>query len=139
MRTGFALQHETPVGDNMIQTMFDLIQPVLEKGMILAGQYAKACGRDTMLDEDVEYAMKYCIMYKVGESSGSIFQDEDDIEVEEEEIEIVDPEDCPEFKRYSGADSQMKRVNDAYDGWKDWEPESPIQEILKNALDNNEF
>jgi hypothetical protein len=33
----------------------------------------------------------------------------------------------------------MKRVNDAYDGWKDWEPESPIQEILKNALDNNEL
>lgn len=139
MRTGFALPHENPVGDNMIQTMFGLIQPVLETGMILAGKYAKGCGRDTMLDQDVEYAMKYCIMYKVGESTGSIFQDEDDIEVEEEEIEIVEPEDCPDFKRYSGDDNELKRVNDAYDAWNNWKPESPIQELLKNALDNNEL
>ena len=44
----------------------NIIQPILEQSVILAAEYAKACGRDTVLSEDLEYAMKYCTMYEVG-------------------------------------------------------------------------
>ena len=70
MQTGFG-----DAGDRMaeqyIDTMTNLLLPVLEQSTLLAAEYSKACGRDTLLPEDMEYAMKYCAMYKVGESIGS--------------------------------------------------------------------
>jgi hypothetical protein len=108
---------------------------------VLAAEYCKACGRDVMLDEDIEYAMKYCIMHRVGQASGSIFNEgEIDLdEDEEDEIEVVPVDELPTFTRYTGNNSQMIRINQAYDEWKEWKPESPAQKILKNALDNNEL
>ena len=139
MRTGFDPLVENSLVNNFAETINSLIQPVLEESVVLAGMYAKACGRDTLLDKDIEYAMRYCIMYKVGQG-GSIFNFEDEDEDEDDEdIEVVAPEDCPEFTRYSGDDTLMKQINEAHDRWNDWTPPSPIQEILKNALDNNEF
>ena len=59
MQTGFG-----DSGDNMaeqyISTMMNIVTPVLEKSMVLACEYAKACGRDIVLPEDIEYASKYC-------------------------------------------------------------------------------
>ena len=51
----------------------NIIQPVLERSMVLAAEYAKACGRDIVLGEDMEYAMKYCAMNEVGKKLGSHF------------------------------------------------------------------
>jgi hypothetical protein len=116
MQTGFG-----DSGDNMaeqyITTMMNIVTPVLEKSMVLACEYAKVCGRDIVLPEDIEYASKYCAMYTVGEDIGSIFpeiyndQDEED---EEDEIEEVDDADCPPFARYSGTEERFKRINEAY-------------------------
>ena len=65
MQTGFG-----DAGDRMaeqyIDTMTNLLLPVLEQSTLLAAEYSKACGRDTLLPEDMEYAMKYCAMYTVG-------------------------------------------------------------------------
>jgi hypothetical protein len=144
MRTGFDMTGQSDNrGNEMMQTMLGIIQPVFEQGIVLAAEYCKACGRDVMLDEDIEYAMKYCIMHKVGQQVGSIFGEENnfsvDEEEEEEEIEVVPVDELPKFQRYSGNNQMIMRINKAYDEWKDWKPESPAQEILKNALDNNEF
>jgi hypothetical protein len=47
MQTGF----DGGDGDQMVQgyvnSMIDIILPVMEKSMVLAGAYCKACGRDT--------------------------------------------------------------------------------------------
>jgi len=152
MRTGFDLSGQSQdYGGEMINTMLGLIQPVFEQGIVLGAQYSKACGRDVMLDEDIEYAMKYCIMHKVGQQSGSIFGPEGDARIgenglefpededEDEDIEVVPVDQLPTFTRYTGEDSMMNRINTAVDEWKNWKPESPVQEILKSALDNNEF
>lgn len=142
MRTGFDMTGQNDNrGDDIIQGMINIIQPVFEQGIVLAAEYSKACGRDVMLDEDIEYAMKYCIMHRVGQAIGSIFNEgEIDLdEDEEDEIEVVPVDELPAFTRYTGNNSQMIRINQAYDEWKEWKPESPAQEILKNALDNNEF
>jgi len=135
-------------GGDIIQGMINIIQPIFEQGIVLAAEYSKACGRDVMLDQDIEYAMRYCIMHRVGQHSGSIFGEENTLNLEEgmeieededDEIEIVPVDELPAFTRYTGNNSQIIRINQAYDEWNNWKPESPAQEILKNALDNNEF
>ena len=139
MQTGFG-----DSGDNMaeqyISTMMNIVTPVLEKSMVLACEYSKACGRDIVLPEDIEYASKYCAMYTVGEDIGSIFpeiyndQDEED---EEDEIEEVDDADCPPFARYSGTEERFKRINEAHDRWDSWQPHNPTEVMLKNAINSN--
>jgi hypothetical protein len=140
MQTGFG-----DVGNNMaeqyIKMMTNILVPVFEKSAKLAVEYSKACGRDTLLPEDMEYAMKYCAMYKVGEDIGSIFPDlydEVEEEDEEEDMPTVDPEDCPPFERYTGADPVFLQMNEAYDRWDSWVPQSPTEEMLKNAINSNE-
>jgi len=141
MRTGFDLTTSESEGPDYISAALTIIQPVFEQSVVLAAQYAKACGRDVMIDKDMEYAMKYCIMHTVGVHSGSFFQDDDEDDEDDEDdddgLDIVDEEDCPDFERYSGDDPFMNKVNEAVDNWDDWKPQSPIEEFLKNALDNN--
>ena len=74
MQTGFGDGGDAMV-EQYIQTMTNILLPVMEKGITLACEYSKACGRDTLLPEDVEYATKYCAMYRVGEDIGSIYPD----------------------------------------------------------------
>ena len=142
MQTGFG-----DAGDKMaeqyIETMTNILLPVMEKGITLACEYSKACGRDTLLPEDVEYATKYCAMYKVGEDIGSIYPDiyeqvDNEDEEEDEEMPTVDPEDCPQFERYSGNNPIYVQINEAYDRWNSWEPQNPTERMLKNAINSNE-
>jgi len=119
--------------------MMNIVTPVLEKSMVLACEYSKACGRDIVLPEDIEYASRYCAMYTVGNDIGSIFpeiyNDQDDDE--EDEIEEVDDADCPPFTRYSGGDLKFIHINEAYDRWDSWQPQNPTEVMLKNAINSN--
>lgn len=139
MKTGFG-DIGNAMENSYAESMIGIMLPVMEKSMILAAEYSKACGRDTVLPEDMEYAMKYCAMYTVGQTIGSILpeiynEEESD---GEEDIEEVEPEDCPSFERYSGDDPTFIQVNDAYDRWDSWVPQSPAEEMLKNAINSNE-
>jgi hypothetical protein len=133
-------QQEKDATANLIEQVQDsainIIQPVLERTMVLAAEYAKACGRDMVLGEDLEYAMKYCVMNEVGKKMGTHFpeiyeesSDEDDIEIEDEEIP---------FTRYTGREYKFVKMNMAYDNWGAWEPKNPSELMLKNAIDSNE-
>ncbi len=123
----------------MVQSAIDIVTPVLENAVVLSGQYAKACGRNTILAKDVEYCMKYCAMNTVGDRIGSYFpeiytEEESD---NEDNIEVVDDED-EMFEPYSGDDEKFTRINDAYDAWDAWKPTNPSEEMIKNAIDSNE-
>ena len=123
----------------MVQSAIDIVTPVLENAVVLSGQYAKACGRNTILAKDVEYCMKYCAMNTVGDRIGSYFpeiytEEESD---NEDTIEVVDDED-EMFEPYSGDDEKFTRINDAYDAWDAWKPTNPSEEMIKNAIDSNE-
>ena len=61
MQTGFGDGGSDMVEEYM-KTMTGILMPVMEKSMLLAAEYPKACGTDTVLSEDMEYAMKYCAM-----------------------------------------------------------------------------
>ena len=134
-------QQEKDATANLIEQVQDsainIIQPVLERTMVLAAEYAKASGRDMVLGEDLEYAMKYCAMNEVGKKMGTHFpeiyeeddSEEDDIEIEDEEIP---------FTRYTGREYKFVKMNMAYDTWDAWEPKNPSELMLKNAIDSNE-
>ena len=134
-------QQEKDASTNLIEQVQDsainIIQPVLERTMVLAAEYAKASGRDMVLGEDLEYAMKYCAMNEVGKKMGTHFpeiyeeddSEEDDIEFEDEEIP---------FTRYTGREYKFVKMNMAYDNWDAWEPKNPSELMLKNAIDSNE-
>lgn len=115
------------------------ILPVWETSMVLAGNYSKACGRSTLTSKDFEYALKYSAMNFVGKKIGSFFPEiyESDSD-ESDDIELVDEDEEP-FTRYEGQDELFIRVNQAYDNWESWEPQSPVENMLKNAIDKNEY
>ena len=140
MQTGFG-----DAGDRMaeqyMETMTNILVPVLEQAVVLAAEYSKACGRDTLLPEDMEYTMKYCAMHTVGQTTGSMYPEiyqDDEEEESDEEMEVVSEDECPSFERYSGNDATFIQVNDAYDRWDSWEPQNPTEHMLKNAINSNE-
>jgi histone H3/H4 len=123
--------------DEIIKAAMEILQPVLESAMILAGHYTKACGRSTMTSLDVKYSMRYAARNLVGKHVGSLFpeDDEDEESEDEEEIETVDEDDEP-FTRYSGEESLMNDINYAHDTWETWIPTSPVERMLKDSIDN---
>lgn len=141
MRTGFDLTGSNEgLETQYLQSMVNIIQPVMEEAIFLASQYCKACNRSVLLDGDIEYALKYCVMHRVGVNLGSILPEtEEDEEGEEEDLELVDEEDCPTFTRYSGKEEIFLKINKAHDDWKNWNPDVPIQQYLKKCIDNNDL
>lgn len=125
--------------DQIIDTATDIIQPVWEGAMILAGEYSKKCGRSVLTGEDLIYAFKYCARNMVGKHMGTMFPEleEESDDDEEEDLETVDESEEP-FTRYSGDDKLMNDVNEAVDTWDDWVPRSPIESMLKDAVNKNQ-
>jgi histone H3/H4 len=141
MKTGFG-ESSGAYEESQQNALIGILLPVIEKSVVLAAQYCKACGRDAILPEDMEYAIKYCAMYTVGQNIGSLFPevyDEELADGEEEDFEEVEPDECPPFVRYSGEDPTFRQMNEAYDRWDTWIPQSPIEEMLKNGINSNEY
>jgi len=138
MKTGFG-DTDGSREEAHLKSMMDIMVPVIERGVVLAAEYSKACGRDVILSEDVEYAMRYCAMRTVGQNIGSLYPETYNSDDSDEEFDTVDPMDCPMFVRYAGDDPKFLAVNEAYDTWHSWVPQSPMEQMLKNAINNNEY
>ena len=105
-------QQEKDATTNLIEQVQDsainIIQPVLERTMVLAAEYATACGRDMVLGEDMEYAMKYCAMNEVGKKMGTHFP-----EIYEESSDEEDQEKTSnlKMKKFLLRDTQDVNIN----------------------------
>jgi histone H3/H4 len=120
--------------EQIIQAATEIIQPVFESAMIVAGHYTKTCDRKTVTSQDVQYALKYCARNLVGKHAGTLFPEDEDDDSDCSSIEEVDEEEEP-FVRYSGDDSLMKDIHEAVDTWDSWIPMSPIERMLKDSVD----
>ena len=120
----------------IIKTALDLLTPVLESSIIVAGTYAKLCGRSTITGEDTKYAMKYAARNIVGKQIGTLFPDlQDESDSDESDIEEVEEDDEP-FVRYTGPpDKLADDIHQAVDTWDEWEPQNPTEKLLKAAID----
>lgn len=125
--------------DELISTMINIITPVMEGSIILAAEYAKACGRDYVTGMDTQYGMKYAARTYVGRHSGTLFPELQDEESDDEDDPDVFEEDDGNhpFTRYEGNNQQFVDMNEAFDTWADWEPNSPVERMLKDAVDKN--
>ena len=126
--------------DRIINSHLDIITPIMEGSVILAGDYTKACGRECLTGSDLMYAMRYMAMNHVGEKIGTLFPDEESDEESDEgsDEEYVDEEEEENvFTRYTGDDPLLVKVNESYDLWEQWEPQTPIEHMLKDAVNNS--
>ena len=126
--------------EEIIQAGINIITPVLESAIVLAGNYAKMSGRDTLTGTDLEYALKFCARHVTGKHIGTMFpelQQESDSESDGEDSDADSEE--PPFTRYSGDDETLNRVNECYDTWDDWMPLNPTEEMLKKSIDSRQW
>ncbi len=59
--------------DAFEQSATDLLLPVLESATVLAAHYAKACGRDTILAEDMSYGLMFAARNVLGKHVGTLY------------------------------------------------------------------
>jgi hypothetical protein len=119
--------------------MEDIFLPVLESSVVLASHYAKASGRNTVTSTDMIYGMMYAARNVVGKQIGSLFPEiYDSSDSDEEDIETVDDDD-EVFTRYEGSDPDniAYKMNECFDTWDEWEPETPAEMALKNAVEKS--
>jgi hypothetical protein len=125
----------------IIDAAINIFQPVLESSVVLAAHYAKSTERDVVTVQDTQYAMRYCARHITGNTTGSLFPeiyevssgdetDSDDDMIEEDESKI------PEFTRYTGEDELMNSINECWDTWSSWVPQSEAEIMIKNAIDS---
>jgi hypothetical protein len=121
----------------MEQSAIDIFLPVMESSVVLAAHYAKATGRECVTARDICYGLMYAARTVTGKQVGSLFpemyeesdSDDDDDDDEDEE------EDEEQWTRYTGTDNEHAvKMNECADTWESWEPESPAERALKNAV-----
>jgi hypothetical protein len=123
------------------QEISDLFLPVLESGVVLASHYAKACGRDVVTQQDVQMGLMFAARNVAGKQIGTLFpeiyeeEEEDEEEWETDSEGVVDDSEGNEFTRYTGTEELMVKMNECFDTWDSWAPESPLEQSLKNAVD----
>ena len=122
----------------------ELFKPVIETATIIAAQYCRACGRSTVTAEDMRIGMRFAARRVPGVQNESMFpeiyneEDSDEEDEEEEEEEEDEEEEEEPFTRYEGDDPQLVLVNEMNDTWDEWEPDTPMQIMLKMAIDNQD-
>lgn len=118
----------------MEQSAIDIFLPVLESSVVLAAHYAKATGRDCVTARDVCYGLMYAARTITGKQIGSLFPEVYDEETDDEDEEEEEDEE-EKWIRYEGTDNEHAiNMNECADTWDSWEPESPVERALKNAV-----
>lgn len=114
----------------------DIFLPVMESATVLAAHYARACGRDVVLAEDMRMGLMFAARNVTGKQTGTLFpEDEDEDEGSESgSWETVDDEELT-WVRYSGEDEMALKMNECADTWDTWVPETPAERAIKNAVE----
>ena len=132
----------------ILESALDIFRPVMESATVLAAHYAKACGRDVVLQEDMRLGMMYAARYVTGRQVGSLFPEiysesrsdsstegsGSDSESSGSWETVSDSEMV--WTRYEGTDDdQALKMNECAETWDAWEPQNPSERALKNAID----
>lgn len=122
----------------MEKTAFDLFLPVMESATVLAAHYAKACGRDCVIANDMKYGLMYAARNITGKHVGSLYPEAyEDSDEDEEEFEETEEEEDPDWTEYTGTDDDMAvKMNECARTWAEWIPENPTEDALKSAVDS---
>jgi hypothetical protein len=118
--------------ESFLNAVNDIILPVMESATVLAAHYCKACGRNTVTDKDVEYGLKFAIRNVTGKQLGTLYPEIYEDSDSGSDVEVVDDSDEP-FTRYEGSEDLYVKMNECFDTWEAWEPQTPAERLLKNS------
>jgi hypothetical protein len=135
----------------ILESALDIFRPVMESATVMAAHYAKACGRDVVLQEDMRFGMMFAARYVTGRQIGSLFpeiysESRSDSSSEGSDYDPDGSESSGSWEtvsdsemvwtRYEGTDDdQALKMNECADSWASWEPQNPSERALKNAID----
>jgi hypothetical protein len=113
----------------------DIFLPIMESAVVLAAHYCKAAGRDCVQGDDMRIGLMFAARNVTGKHLGTLYPEvyEDDADsVTDDEAELEEPT----WTRYEGTEDEVARkMNECADTWDEWEPETPTERALKNAVD----
>ena len=120
----------------MEEAALEIFLPCIESAVVLAAHYAKAAGRSSVNERDMQLGLMYSARNVLGNHIGSlypeVYEDEEDEEDEDEE----DEEDEEEWSAYEGTEDDIAtKMNECAATWADWVPETPVEHALKSAVD----
>ena len=122
----------------MEESAIEIFLPVMESATVLAAHYAKACGRDIVLAQDMNIGLMYAARHVTGKQVGTLFPEiyeESGSESDSGSWETASDEEIV-WARYDGTDDEMAiKMNECADTWDAWEPESPAERAIKNAVE----
>ena len=129
----------------MQEAAMDIFLPVMESAVVLAAHYCKAAGRDCVQGDDMRLGLMFAARNVAGKHLGTlypeIYEDEDEDEDEADSDgdsgswETVSDSELA-WTRYEGTEDEVARkMNECADTWDVWEPETPAERALKNAVD----
>ena len=140
-----------------IENIEILLSLFISNAITTASKYVTHCGRNGVSKLDIQYALKYEVFEFLNRSTmlDDIKQatedynqyieslDSSDEEEESDELDgiIIPDEEVDEFKRIepSLVDDDNKEfienLHKHYDNWDSWVPDTPLNKILKNAID----
>jgi hypothetical protein len=136
----------------ILESALDIFRPVMESATVMAAHYAKACGRDVVLQEDMRFGMMFAARYVTGRQIGSLFpeiyEESSDSQSESSDPDYADSDSDSSaswetvsdselvWTRYEGSeDDQAVKMNECADSWDAWEPQNFSERALKNAID----
>lgn len=125
----------------------DIFLPVMESAVVLAAHYCKAAGRDCVQAEDMRIGLMFAARNVAGKHLGTLYPEL----YEEDEGSGTDPDEESDsgsgswetvsdselvWTKYEGTEDDMAcRMNECAETWDAWEPETPAERALKNAVD----
>jgi hypothetical protein len=125
----------------------DIFLPVMESAVVLAAHYCKAAGRDCVQAEDMRIGLMFAARNVAGKHLGTLYPElyegeDSDAEGDEESDdsgsgswETVSDSELV-WTKYEGTEDEMARkMNECAETWDAWEPETPAERALKNAVD----
>ena len=140
-----------------IENIEILLSLFISNAITTASKYVTHCVRNGVSKEDIQYALKYEVFEFLNRSTmlDDIKQatedynqyieslDSSDEEAEDAELDgiIIPDEEVDEFKRIDlsliDADNKefIDKIHTHYDNWDSWIPDTPLNIILKNAID----
>ena len=124
----------------------DIFLPVMESAVVLAAHYCKAAGRDCVQAEDMRIGLMFAARNVAGKHLGTLYPE---LYEEEDEGSGTDPDSDEDsgswetvsdselaWTKYEGTEDDVARkMNECAETWDAWEPETPAERALKNAVD----
>lgn len=151
MKTGFTNTTQQSLSEDEEFNIISLVNLFGVKAMENAAQYITYCERPGITKEDLVYGMRYEVfeflndpdIYKKANKIKDEIIEDDDEDSDWEDIEdlILPDEEITSFTRIDESKINdenrdfINKIHHYYDTWDSWVPQSPLENILKRAID----